>query len=348
MNPLEGLRVLEYDSPLTAHAGRLLWEMGADVVLVEPPGGSALRRKPAAFAHHHAGKRAVASDETLLGTADVVLEGTLPGDVRPASVPPRAIHVVVSPFGTTGPRSEWQASDLVVSALGGLVSVIGWPDRPPRAAPADQAWHLASLNAAIGVLLALATGRPQRVEVSALECVAASLEAGAISYIHADARVGRSGIEHPLAPHRLFRARDGWVAGGLGGNPRMWDGLLVWMAETGEEADLGTDAMRDPASLPENRAHVFDVSERFTAQRTRDELFHEGQRRRLPWAAVLTADEVAKSPQLEARGALVEVEYEGRVATDVAPPLRRPGARRVAPAAASAADWLGSYDPPAR
>ncbi|MET1001423.1 MAG: CoA transferase, partial [Acidimicrobiia bacterium] len=178
--------------------------------------------------------------------------------------------------------------------------------------------------------------------------VAASLEAGAISYIHTDARVGRSGIEHPLAPHRLFRARDGWVAGGLGGNPRMWDGLLEWMAETGEEADLGTDAMRDPASLPENRAHVFDVIERFTAQRTRDELFHEGQRRRLPWASVLTADEVTKSPQLEARGALVDVEYDGRVATDVAPPLRRSGARRVAPAAAAAANWLGSYDPPAR
>ena len=348
MNPLEGLRVLEYDSPLTAHAGRLLWEMGADVVLVEPPGGSALRSDAAAFAHHHAGKRAVTSDTALLATADVVLEGTLLGDVRAPSVPPGAIHVVVSPLGTTGPRSDWLASDLVVSALGGLVSVIGWPDRPPRAAPADQAWHLASLNAAIGVLLALASGQSQRVEISALECVAASLEAGAISYIHADARVGRSGIEHPLAPHRLFRARDGWVAGGLGGNPRMWDGLLEWMAESGEDADLRTDAMRDPATLPVNRTHVFDVIERFTAQRTRDEVFHEGQRRRLPWASVLTPAEVASSPQLEARGALVEVEYDGRVATDVAPPLRRRDVRRVAPDPATTADWLGSYAPPAR
>lgn len=349
--PLAGLRVLEFDSPLTAHAGHLLWEMGADVVLVEPPTGSPMRGlgAGAVFAHHHAGKRAIAFDtdanvRRLLADADVALIAPAPDGIEPdagdlahaVTAHPELISVVVAPFGTTGPRAHWHASDLVVSALGGLVAQIGWPDGPPRAAPADQAWHLAALNAVIGALLALAArargGTAPHVEVSALECVAASLEAGALLYIHADGAARRTGTAHPLAPHRLFRAADGWLAGGLGGNPRMWDGLLDWMAETGEDGDLRTEAMRDPERLPSQRDHVFDVIEQFTRTRARGAVFHEAQRRRLPWAAVADVDDVATSPQLAARGALVPVAFDGRTGLDVAPPIRRADAARVSPA----------------
>ena len=93
--PLSGIRVLEFDGPLTAHAGRLLWELGADVVLVEPADGSPMRglAQGAVFAHHHAGKVAIAVDPTcepgrgrvaaLLAGADVVIEGTTPDSLRP-------------------------------------------------------------------------------------------------------------------------------------------------------------------------------------------------------------------------------------------------------------------------
>ena len=346
--PLAGVQVLELDSPLTAFAGRLLWELGADVLLVEPSTGSPTRELAggAAFAHYHAGKRALALDPSsdqarlgeLLDGADVVLEGTTPDSLRLLADQPvddALVHVLLTPFGTTGPRAGWQASDLVVSASGGLVAQIGWPGAPPQPAPADQAWHLTSLNGAIGALLALrareSTGHGQRVEVAALECVAASLEAGAIAYIHADEVVGRGGSTHPIAPHRLFRTSDGWVAGGLGGNRRMWDGLVEWMDESGEAADLLTDEMRDPARLPEQREHVFTVIEAFTRKRVRNTLFHDAQRRRLPWAAVQGLDEVATSPQLAHRGALVPVSFDGHQGLDVMPPIRRRGAERRVP-----------------
>ena len=157
-----------------------------------------------------------------------------------------------------------------------------------------------------GVLVALAartrTGEGQRVEVSALECVAASLEAGALSHIHTDDLARRTGTAHPLAPHRLFRAADGWLAGGLGGNPRMWDGLIEWMAETGEEGDLRTEERRDPERLAEQRGHVFAVVEQFTRSPRGDDVFHEAQRRRLPWASVADVEDVATSPQLDGPG----------------------------------------------
>ena len=164
--PLGGVQVLELDSPLTAFAGRLLWELGADVVLVEPSTGSPTRALAggAAFAHYHAGKRALALDPSteqarlaeLVGGADVVVEGTTPDSLRlPADQPvdDGLVHVLLTPFGTTGPRAGWHASDLVVSASGGMVAQIGWPDAPPQPAPADQAWHLTALNGAIGALL---------------------------------------------------------------------------------------------------------------------------------------------------------------------------------------------------
>ena len=237
----------------------------------------------------------------------------------------------------TGPRSRaaWRASDLVVSALGGVAAQVGWPDAPPQVPPADQAWHLAGLNGVIGALLALAerarSGRGQQVEVSALECVAASLEAGALLYIHADGVARRTGGGHPIAPHRLFAAADGWVAGGLGGNPRMWAGLLDWMDETGQTADLRSEMMRDPARLAEHREHVFAVIEAFTRTLPRHAFFHEAQRRRLPWAAVLDMEEVANCPQLLARGALVPISFDGYSGLDVVPPIHRRDAVRSVP-----------------
>ncbi|MGI9051485.1 MAG: CoA transferase [Ilumatobacteraceae bacterium] len=359
-DPLAGLRVLEFDSPLTAHAGRLLWEMGADVVLVEPPGGSPSRSLAggAVFAHHHAGKQCIQLDGSdrltgLLAAADVVIEATTPHSTRPdpSSLEGRGdlIHLVCSPFGPTGPRAHWRASDLVVSALGGVMAQIGWPDGPPQAPPADQAWHLTGLNGVIGVLLALAarrrTGAGQRIDVSALECVAATLETGALLYIHTDGAATRTGTTHPIAPHRLFRAADGWLAGGLGGNPRMGEGLLQWMDASGEAGDLRGESFRDPEQLQHQRTHVFDVIEAFTRSRPRETVFHEAQARRLPWASVLTLDEVATSPQLLARGALVPVSFDGHEGVDVAPPLhRRAGRRVVTPIGGPGPEW----SPPAR
>ena len=128
----------------------------------------------AAFAHWNAGKRMIQLDPadregllTLAGGADVVIESTTdPGNHRwPLDLEelagrfPSVIHVVILPFGSTGPRSAWKATDLVASAAGGMMSLSGDPDGPPLVPPREQAFHLAGANAAIGALLALAARR---------------------------------------------------------------------------------------------------------------------------------------------------------------------------------------------
>src|SRR4029079_17642208 len=94
----------------------------------------------------------------------------------------------VTPFGLTGPRSSWKGSDMVGSAAGGMMWMSGRPDGPPLVPRRDQPYHLAGANAAIGALLGLAarrrTGRGQLIDVSVQECVASTLEYGALLYIH--------------------------------------------------------------------------------------------------------------------------------------------------------------------
>ena len=123
----------------------------------------------------------------------------------------------MTPFGVDGPRRDWAATDLTVAALGGMLAQVGYPDGPPLLLPQGQAEQLAGVNAAIGALLGLRArrlGPVPAIDVSAQECVAASLEAGTLAYLHEDRVPPRPGRVHPLVPHGLFRAADGFLGGG--------------------------------------------------------------------------------------------------------------------------------------
>ncbi|MGA6226307.1 CoA transferase, partial [Streptomyces umbrinus] len=160
-------RVVELSSPFARFAGRLLVGLGHEVVLVEPPEGDETRREQGgdAFVHWHAGKRSVTVDlaapdgtaqlRRLLRGADILLDGTEHGAEAAAEGLDQLVHVRVTPFGLVGPRSDWQGTDLVVAALGGMLAQVGDPDGPPLRLPENQAEQLAGVNAAIAALLGL-------------------------------------------------------------------------------------------------------------------------------------------------------------------------------------------------
>jgi crotonobetainyl-CoA:carnitine CoA-transferase CaiB-like acyl-CoA transferase len=342
-------RVVELPSPWTRFAGRLLVGLGYEVILVEPPGGDPSRTELGglAFAHWHAGKRSVVVDRTtpsgrqrlldLLGNTDVLLEtpdGTVPADLG------APVHVCVSPFGSSGPRRDWQATDLVVAATGGMLAQVGRPDEPPLSLPQSQAEHLAGVNGALAVLLGLrardATGEGQHVDVSAQECVAASLEVGALTYVHEDRVAPRPGDTHPLVPHRLFRAADGYLAGGLGGSPRMWQPLVDLLTESGAQDDLDDPSWREPSARMRGQDHVLEVIQRFVAGQPKEPFAEQAQKRRLPWAAVDRPDDMAVNPQLSARGFFVDVVHSGTRTRDLGWPF---------PPAAGAPDVLEVPEP---
>ncbi len=187
------------------HLAAAIWaQMGAEVIAIEPPGGSSARRL-APFAgdvdhlerslHHWAynrGKRSVVLDlrardgleqtKALIAGADVVFESFSPGEGEPlglgrdvlAELNPALIHVSITPFGSTGPKANWVVSDLVLQASAVNMAITGDKDRAPLRAggTVPQAMHNAASEAAGAALLALwerqtRSGLGQHIDISA-------------------------------------------------------------------------------------------------------------------------------------------------------------------------------------
>ena len=342
------LRVLDLTDVLAPSAGRLLLGLGADVVRIaapdEPPNAAAL----AEHLHWHAGKGVVMAHTAeqrrqlanrLAAQADVVVEsGPVPdligvdvSGAEPRSRWPEAVHVVVTPFGLTGPRRDWLGTDLVVAAAGGSAYLGGMPDGQPKPPPREQAVQLAGAHAAIAALLAVlaadGSSAGQLVDVSAQESVAATLETAAIAWIHAGRFPQRTGGVYDHVAHRIFAAVDGHVAGGYSGSPRMWTDLLAWLVDEGAAEDLTDEKWADPATRWAGRPHVDEVVSRFVATRRARDVAEEGRRRALPWAEVVTPEQLPDNPQLVDRRFFATVDDErlpGGSVEDVGFPISAP------------------------
>lgn len=343
--PAPFLRVLDLTDGLGAHAVRLFVGMGADVLRVRPitdptPG-------PASHLHWYAGTRTVAVAELdldrviteLVRDTDIVLESGPRNALRSLRLreqdPERwsqVAHVVLTPFGMTGPRRDWLADDEVIAAAGGMTWLGGDPGEPPVAPPHEQATQLAGTHLTIAALLAMLartrTGQGQLGDVSAQESVAATLETGAISWIHAGTVPGRTSGVYGHVAHRIFPTADGYVAGGYSGPDRMWTDLLSWMDETDEAGDLTDPVWADPVHRWKQRAHVDAVVTAWTRRRTTDEIAPEARRRALPWAAVAAPGDLPDNPQLRARDFFVHLDTPSGTGLDAGFPYESPGRPR--------------------
>ena len=154
--PLAGIRVVDLASERAELAGRLLADLGAEVIKVEPPGGVRARRLPPFdgkrslyWAAVGLGKRSVVFDLeapeqrerllALLAGADVLIESFDPGELEGLGLGyaalsarhPRLVYLSVTPYGQAGPLAGAPASELTIEAAGGLLGLQGDGDRPP-------------------------------------------------------------------------------------------------------------------------------------------------------------------------------------------------------------------------
>ncbi|GLZ46912.1 hypothetical protein Acsp06_30970 [Actinomycetospora sp. NBRC 106375] len=301
-----GADVLRVDpGPDDDHAGRIHWHAGKRWVrLAEAPSERGLR------AHRSSEQRVRCNTgdlDDLAAQADVVLESGPLDALRGLTSEgtsrwPGAVHVVVTPFGLTGPRRHWRGDDLVLASAGGMTWLGGRPDGPPTPPPFEAALGLAGVHGAIAALLGVLAGGGQLIDVSAQEAVAATLETGAITWIHAGWVPGRTGGVYEHVAHRVFPASDGFVAGGWSGSERMWTDLLAWLVEVGEAEDLTDARFADPVTRWQERPHVDAVVARFAARRPAAAIAAEGRRRALPWAEVVAPERLSTNPQLHERG----------------------------------------------
>ncbi|MEM7285376.1 MAG: CoA transferase [Actinomycetota bacterium] len=337
--PLEGLRVVDSTDGRGELCGRLLADLGADVILVEPPGGSSLRHRhpltpggeSLGFAWRNANKRGLVLDlddgadrqhfEALLVHADVWIESADPGHgpgVHAAMAANRRLIVAsVTGFGQTGPYVDHPVNDDVLEAAGAAMFKAGIPEKPPLLPPTTMATDLTGVVAAVATTLALhqrdATGRGQHLDVAVMTAAAAAADwsyANA-SYSALDGRVyneirAGGGFMYPI-----FRCIDGYIRMVILA-PRQWMALYDWMGRPEAFAD------EDFWSQVGNRIMNADVLnpqyESFFADKRMLDICTEAQRRGIVATPLLTPSEVLVDSHMTARGTFVDDEIAPGVA----------------------------------
>jgi crotonobetainyl-CoA:carnitine CoA-transferase CaiB-like acyl-CoA transferase len=375
---LSGIRVLDCTEQLGWLAGRLLADLGADVVKIEPPGAALDASDWCAL---NAGKRLVRLDldrpegrhelDRLAADADMLFATFTPGTPRAAlfdhsrlgALNPRLITVAVTPFGLTGPKAAWLASDIELMAASGAMSLAGEPGGVPLRVSAPQSCGWAGSQAAVGALTALAarsrTGRGQCVDVSAQAATLVALS-HAPAFVDVDGtsptRAGAfmTGRSVKGARYRVFwPCADGWLNfilyGGVAGR-RTNTQLVDWMRS--REAPLGALAGVDFERWDPTLAEQAEVDAletpiaAFFASITKREFLDEAHRREMLGYPVFDVADIARDPQLEARGFWQDVpDADGRperhcggfaIVDGVRPPLARRSGRETLPAVETA------------
>jgi crotonobetainyl-CoA:carnitine CoA-transferase CaiB-like acyl-CoA transferase len=341
--PLANLRVaVRARGVAAAYAARLLATMGADAVLVEPPGGSPLRREPpflpgsdqagALFAYHAAGMRSrvldLASEDgrAALGAAlsetDVFIDDTQLAERKalgldPAQLAerhPDLVHVSVLPFGATGPKAAWRAEEINLqhaSGEGNLLpnglSVELFPGRPPVKIHGHFAELQGGIAAALGALSALWVRGEVGGQFVDISCQDAALAVGAFAI----QRLGDGSIEHRV--ERSFRyggvvpCADGYVEL-LTLEQRQWHGLVKLLGEPEWASDPALeDSLERSRRGPEINQHI----RQWAAVRKVEDIVREGQALSVPLAKYYTPAEVVRDPHEAARGLFQPVAIDG-------------------------------------
>jgi crotonobetainyl-CoA:carnitine CoA-transferase CaiB-like acyl-CoA transferase len=337
MSPLlEPVRVLDLCQGPVAYCGRVLADLGADVVLVEPPGGSPSRRAAggqmvADFAFTSAGKRSVTLDLShpdglqvflrLADQADVVVSTAGPGELERMGGGhrqlmernPRLIFGSVTPFGLRGPRRNWRGSDLTAWASSGALPVYGDPDRAPLTPREGLALSAGALNAAMGIVVALAardlSGRGQVVDISLQEAVlSVAQEVSPIQALDTGTLPRRVGKRRRTPPMGHYQAADGAVMI-VAYTPWQWRALAEWISEEVGVPEVLNDRY---AGTPADRGPYLDQLdlwiEALTTRYGKQEFAAEGQRRGIPVSPVNSVADLLSDPHLAATGGWTSVD----------------------------------------
>ncbi len=337
---LSGLRVLDLTDYRGTLCARLMADMGADVIKIEPPEGESGRRvgpflddiphrdRSLFFWFYNLNKRSLILDLTrpqgadlllkLAESADILIENLPPGEIEARgfgwdklhALNPALILLSISPFGQTGPFRDFVADDTVLTAQGGMLYVNGWPNRQPVRPLGLQAYHSSAYFAAIEVMSALFArdrdGAGQWIDLSMQAATACAVEHVAGSYFGEGRIEPRRGTLHWSRYFRVGRCRDGYIMHCTLGD---WTSLVEWVTADGKAQDLTAPEWDDVAYRAEHAEHLFDVLDDWVKDYARDELLERAQTLRLPYATVRPPEALLSDEQLSARGYFVEVEH---------------------------------------
>ena len=331
--PLGGVTVIDMTRVLAGpYCTMVLADLGARVVKVETPGGGDDSRafgpfvggKSAYFMSINRGKESISLDlkdeagreafESLLADADVLVENFRAGTMERLGYGwealharfPRLIYAACSGFGHTGPYAGRPAYDVVVQAMGGIMSLTGHPGGPPARVGSSIGDIVAGLFTAIGVNGALyrrtLTGEGMKLDVSMLDCQVAILENALARYFASGEVPGPLGTRHPsITPFQSYATADGHVVISAG-NDALFGKLC---------AALGRPALAEDARFADNAARIANIDAleaEFEAVLTARPTAHWLallEEAGVPCAPINTVEDVLADPQVAARNMVI-------------------------------------------
>ncbi len=338
---LNGIKVLDLTHHIAgSYCTKLLADFGAQVTKIERPGSGDPARsmgpftgddphpdKGLPFLYLNTNKRSVTLDlksatgqkilRRLADEVDLIVE-----NFRPRTLPslgltyqtfsatnPSVVMVSISNFGQTGPYRDYEATDLVEYALGGIQYIFGDNDREPLKHGFNQAQFKAGADAASAALIALfhraMTGTGQWIDVSIQECIATGLRDTTSAFAYTGAVKWRRPSEAGELPRSPVATKDGYIVpiafGGVD-----WDATVDFL----ESDELAHERFATAEGRLENAADLDRILRDAFAKYGKEDLFYRANRRRgLIYGIVLDAAELHKNPQYEHREYFVEIDH---------------------------------------
>jgi formyl-CoA transferase len=335
---LDGIRVLDLTRVLAGpYCTLLLGDMGAEIIKIEvPESGDDSRRYPpfigtesAYFMNLNRNKKSLTLNLKtpegkkvfldLVRRSDVLIENFRPGTLDDLgvgyaelkAVNPNLVYSSISGFGHSGPYKDLPGYDIIGQAMGGIMSVTGWPDSPPTRTGTAIADILAGLCACIGILsslIAIRGGRPgQKVDIALVDSVVSAMETIIQIYLVEQRIPQRTGNRYEfIYPYDTFKARDGWVVIAVGNN-RLWD---VFCDAIGANHLLEDRAYTDNYDRVKAHEAVKRIVEEWTGTRTVRDIVDFLQSKTVPCAPLYTVKDVVEDPHIaDARRMIREIEH---------------------------------------
>ena len=335
--PLNGIRVLDLTRVLAGpYATMILRDLGAEVIKIEQPGVGDEARGVGPFKNGvslyfmsiNRGKKSITLNLRtergkkifwdLMNQSDIVIENFRLGAMKRLGLDyesikphnPKIIYAACSGFGQTGPYSTRGAYDMIIQAMGGIISITGEPGRPPVRVGASIGDMTAAMYTVIGILSALhhreRTGEGQLVDVAMLDCQVAILENAIARYMATGETPQPLGSRHPsFTPFESFETRDGYVVLAIGNN-NLWE---KFCAEVGCSELIHDERFKTNALRTENYNELRPILANIMKTRPTDQWVEEMEKAGIPCGPINAVDKVVQQPQIQAREMIVEVEH---------------------------------------
>ncbi|MDD5636646.1 MAG: CoA transferase, partial [Atribacterota bacterium] len=323
---LEGIKVLDLTRVLAGpFCTMLLADLGAEVIKLEiPVKGDDTRQYPpfigsesGYFMNLNRNKKSITLDlkkseskeifKDLIKKVDVIIENFRPttmeqlglGYENLKEINPQIIYASISGFGHFGRYKDRPGYDIIGQAMGGIMSVTGWPDSPPTRTGTAIADILAALNSAIGILTALRyrdiSGEGQKVDVALVDSVVSAMETLTQIYIVEKRIPKREGNRYEfIYPYDSFKAKDGWFVLGVG-NDNIWERYCKFI---GKEYLSKDERFNINSNRVKNHAEIKKIVEEWASNKEVNMVVSELLSNKIPCAPIYSVDQVVNDPHI--------------------------------------------------